>query len=263
MPAQPSEQPARHPHRVAERGWGQRARAWLHLVRSVVRHDSWRQRDPREAGLAQVYRVAVFLAGLLCIAAGVALSVLPGPLRSPRSCSGCGSGRPSSTGHSDLDRGMCSRSDHSRTAGHPGGRVTPEGDCIDAVHLLAWTIIAGLHRSAGPQPSSRRRVLLACTDGERHCLASRRCMPCSPDWASRADARGVGAGGRPGRRLNGFARRPSWCGPRSPAPRTQAACAGSSPLQVRSSPRGPDGACRDCLPGAARGQPCLGCGIDS
>ena len=51
-----------------------------------------------------------------------------------------------------------------------GRRVTPEGDCVDAVHLLSWTIIAGLHRSAVPPPSSRRRVLLACTDGERHSL---------------------------------------------------------------------------------------------
>jgi DNA-binding transcriptional MerR regulator len=51
-----------------------------------------------------------------------------------------------------------------------GRRVTPEGDCVDAVHLLSWTIIAGLHRSADPPPSSRRRVLLACTDGERHSL---------------------------------------------------------------------------------------------
>jgi DNA-binding transcriptional MerR regulator len=51
-----------------------------------------------------------------------------------------------------------------------GRRVTPEGDCVDAVHLLSWTIIAGLHRGAAPPPSSHRRVLLACTDGERHSL---------------------------------------------------------------------------------------------
>ena len=51
-----------------------------------------------------------------------------------------------------------------------GRRVTPQGDCVDAVHLLSWTIITSLHRSAGSPPSSRRRVLLACTDGERHSL---------------------------------------------------------------------------------------------
>ncbi|MDT0352601.1 MerR family transcriptional regulator [Pseudonocardia charpentierae] len=51
-----------------------------------------------------------------------------------------------------------------------GRRVTPKGDCVDSVHLLSWTIIAGLHRCAGPPASSRRRVLLACTDGERHSL---------------------------------------------------------------------------------------------
>ena len=51
-----------------------------------------------------------------------------------------------------------------------GRRVTPKGDCVDAVHLLSWTIIAGLHRCAGLPASSRRWVLLACTDGERHSL---------------------------------------------------------------------------------------------
>ena len=50
---------------------------------SAVPHDSWRQRIREKPGLAQVYRVAVFLAGLLCIAVGVALSVLPGPLTIP------------------------------------------------------------------------------------------------------------------------------------------------------------------------------------
>ena len=50
---------------------------------SAVTHDSWRQRIREKLGLAQVYRVAVFLAGLLCITAGVALSVLPGPLTIP------------------------------------------------------------------------------------------------------------------------------------------------------------------------------------
>jgi DNA-binding transcriptional MerR regulator len=52
-----------------------------------------------------------------------------------------------------------------------GRRVTPDGDCVDAVHLLSWVITAGLHRHTPAVPSTHRsRVLLACADGERHSL---------------------------------------------------------------------------------------------
>jgi hypothetical protein len=43
----------------------------------------WRDRVRSKPGLAQVYRVGVFLAGLLFVALGVALAVLPGPLTIP------------------------------------------------------------------------------------------------------------------------------------------------------------------------------------
>src|SRR5918997_1403044 len=48
----------------------------------VPRH-GWRDRVRSKPGLRETYRVAVFAAGLLCIAAGVALMVLPGPLTIP------------------------------------------------------------------------------------------------------------------------------------------------------------------------------------
>jgi hypothetical protein len=53
-----------------------------------------------------------------------------------------------------------------------GRRVTPAGDCIDAILLLSWTITAGLHRATGDRsPTTRaRRALLACPEGERHSL---------------------------------------------------------------------------------------------
>jgi hypothetical protein len=44
---------------------------------------SWRDRIHRNPGLARVWRVGVFLAGLLCVALGFALAVLPGPLTIP------------------------------------------------------------------------------------------------------------------------------------------------------------------------------------
>jgi hypothetical protein len=53
-----------------------------------------------------------------------------------------------------------------------GRRVTPAGDCIDAILLLSWTIIAALHQltdSRSPTTHARR-VLLACPEGERHSL---------------------------------------------------------------------------------------------
>jgi len=44
---------------------------------------SFRDRVRRNPGTRQVWRVSVFVAGLLCIAAGGALVVLPGPLTIP------------------------------------------------------------------------------------------------------------------------------------------------------------------------------------
>ena len=44
---------------------------------------SWRDRIRHKPGLAVVWRVGVFLAGLLCVALGFALAVLPGPLTIP------------------------------------------------------------------------------------------------------------------------------------------------------------------------------------
>src|SRR5918997_6083233 len=48
----------------------------------VPRH-GWRDRVRSKPGVREAYRVAIFAAGLLCIAAGVALMVLPGPLTIP------------------------------------------------------------------------------------------------------------------------------------------------------------------------------------
>ena len=44
---------------------------------------SLRDRIRTKPGLGQAYRVGVFIVGLLCIAAGFALAVLPGPLTIP------------------------------------------------------------------------------------------------------------------------------------------------------------------------------------
>ena len=43
----------------------------------------WREHVRSKPGLSHAYRVAVFVAGLVCIAGGLALSVLPGPLTIP------------------------------------------------------------------------------------------------------------------------------------------------------------------------------------
>ena len=43
----------------------------------------WREHVRAKPGLSHAYRVAVFVAGLVCIAGGLALSVLPGPLTIP------------------------------------------------------------------------------------------------------------------------------------------------------------------------------------
>ena len=50
---------------------------------SDVPKDSFRARMRRKPGIGQAYRAGVFVAGLLCIAAGAALVVLPGPLTIP------------------------------------------------------------------------------------------------------------------------------------------------------------------------------------
>ena len=44
---------------------------------------SWRARMRSKPGLREVYRVGVFLVGLLFVALGVALAALPGPLTIP------------------------------------------------------------------------------------------------------------------------------------------------------------------------------------
>jgi len=43
----------------------------------------WRDRVRSKPGLGQAYRAGVFVVGLLCIALGVGLAVLPGPLTIP------------------------------------------------------------------------------------------------------------------------------------------------------------------------------------
>ena len=48
-----------------------------------VERGSFRDRVRRIPGVRPFWRVGVFLAGLLCIAAGFALAVLPGPLTIP------------------------------------------------------------------------------------------------------------------------------------------------------------------------------------
>jgi hypothetical protein len=50
---------------------------------AAVPRDSWRNRIRANPAAHQAYRVVVFAVGLLCIAAGFALSVLPGPLTIP------------------------------------------------------------------------------------------------------------------------------------------------------------------------------------
>lgn len=50
---------------------------------AVVPRGGRRDRIRSKPGLGQAYRLAVFLAGLVCIAFGVALAVLPGPLTIP------------------------------------------------------------------------------------------------------------------------------------------------------------------------------------
>lgn len=49
----------------------------------AVPSGGWRERVRSKPGLGQLYRVAVFVVGLLFIALGFALAVLPGPLTIP------------------------------------------------------------------------------------------------------------------------------------------------------------------------------------
>ncbi len=48
-----------------------------------VPRDSWRARVRSKPGLRELYRVGVFVVGLLFVALGVALAALPGPLTIP------------------------------------------------------------------------------------------------------------------------------------------------------------------------------------
>ena len=48
-----------------------------------VAPSDWRAKLRSKPGLREAYRVGVFVLGLLCIAAGVALAALPGPLTIP------------------------------------------------------------------------------------------------------------------------------------------------------------------------------------
>ncbi len=50
---------------------------------TAVEHGSLRHRIRSKPGLAQLWRVAVFVVGLLFVALGLALAVLPGPLTIP------------------------------------------------------------------------------------------------------------------------------------------------------------------------------------
>lgn len=55
-----------------------------------------------------------------------------------------------------------------------GRRSATDEACIGSVHLLSWCLTTALHShtaTLGPRrPGASRRVLLACTDGERHQL---------------------------------------------------------------------------------------------
>ena len=48
-----------------------------------IKPGSWREKVHSSPGLALAWRVAVFVAGLLFVALGIALTVLPGPLTIP------------------------------------------------------------------------------------------------------------------------------------------------------------------------------------
>lgn len=50
---------------------------------AAVPRNSWRDRVRAKPGIREIYRVGVFLAGLLFVALGIALAALPGPLTIP------------------------------------------------------------------------------------------------------------------------------------------------------------------------------------
>ncbi len=50
---------------------------------AAVPEGGWRDRVRSKPGVGHAYRVGVFVAGLVCIALGFALAVLPGPLTIP------------------------------------------------------------------------------------------------------------------------------------------------------------------------------------
>ena len=76
-PTKPDRDPASAPNgarRLSTEGLG---------APTEVPHDSLRARIRSKPGLREIYRVAVFVAGLICMAVGVALMALPGPLTIP------------------------------------------------------------------------------------------------------------------------------------------------------------------------------------
>jgi hypothetical protein len=76
--ASPASAAAHRPHRAPS------SAANDGLGRPVdVPRGSWRERVRSKPGLAQAYRVGVFVTGLLFIALGFALAILPGPLTIP------------------------------------------------------------------------------------------------------------------------------------------------------------------------------------
>jgi uncharacterized membrane protein YbaN (DUF454 family) len=70
----PTRTPAKPDPKLADDGLGRP---------SQVPRDDWRARVRSKPGLGQAYRVGVFVVGLLFIALGVGLAVLPGPLTIP------------------------------------------------------------------------------------------------------------------------------------------------------------------------------------
>ncbi len=74
--------PTEAPERRARRTAAYRAGEALGEPRQVP-EGGWRDRVRSKPGIGQAYRVGVFVAGLLFIAMGFALAVLPGPLTIP------------------------------------------------------------------------------------------------------------------------------------------------------------------------------------
>jgi membrane protein implicated in regulation of membrane protease activity len=75
----PSRQPGGRAHDAAEDLRGRRGKVVGPLGEPAsVPHGGWRHRVRSNPTTYRIYRVPVFVVGLLCIAAGFALSVLPG-----------------------------------------------------------------------------------------------------------------------------------------------------------------------------------------